>query len=385
MAAAIATAFAQQQQQLEVAPPPAKRPRLDEALPVAGKKGWLNPEDFKKRRSEKRSARKRRQWECEQTPGQKPGAASVLAQNPSVKLGSAQVAQAQNPGPSSGSIAKTLETFPKLPIASFHSDVHSRPSKPRNSFESLQLTRYSYEASLKIRAKHLHDELRKAEAGFPRYYNRATVLARQNLHLDAVQEWRNFLETPKDWDPRTRLVEVSHVLTGTSTAPRSMPGLLQPTIVTRPTQPEATITSGAFEAEQQQQLVQPMEVDQSAVSDSAKVEVEVEQSAVHDSANNITNTVTINVDDKIAVSDSDVVIETSSRTSDTEAEELDRLRQIYMHEGMATTTTPTKATSQSGAQGHCQDGQEGQEEDDNQRRDTSIRMSLKRTRTFFIV
>jgi hypothetical protein len=239
---------------------------------------------------------------------------------------------AQNPGPSSGSVAKSPNSSSRGNGKSF---------KPRNAYESLQLSRSVFEAELKIRAKHLHDELRKSEAGFPRYYNRATVLARQNLHLDAVQEWRNFLETPKDWDPRTRLVEVSHVLTGTSMVPRSMPGLLQPTIVTRPTQPEATITSGAFEAEQQQQLVQPMEVDQSAVSDSAKVEVEVEQSAVHDSANNVINPVTDDVDDKIAVSDSDVVIE-NSQVRDNEEEELDRLRQIYMDEGMATTATTPK-------------------------------------------
>jgi hypothetical protein len=183
--------------------------------------------------------------------------------------------------------------------------------------------------------------VRRAEAGFPRYYNRATVLTRQNQHLDALQELHNFLQRLKDWDPRTQLVDVSNALTGTGAAPGLIPGLLQPTIAMHPTPPEATVTSGAFEAEQQQ-LSQLMEVDQSAVSDSTEVVVEIEntteQSAVHDSADNdnITNTVTDSVNDEIAVSHSDTVDKTSSQAHDTEEEELDRQRQIYLDEGMAT-------------------------------------------------
>jgi hypothetical protein len=80
-----------------------------------------------------------------------------------------------------------------------------------------------------------------------------------------------------------------------------------------------------------------MEVEQSAVSDSAEVVVEVEQSAVYDCADNNDN-----VHDEIAVTDSGTVIETSDQTHDVEEEELDRLRQIYMDEGMATTTPPKR-------------------------------------------
>ena len=67
---------------------------------------------------------------------------------------------------------------------------------------------------------------------------------------------------------------------------------------------------------EQQQLVQLMEVDQSAVSDSAKVVVEVElekteeQSAVFDSAN-ASNVDSVN--DKIAVLDSDMASKISSQ------------------------------------------------------------------------
>jgi hypothetical protein len=138
--------------------------------------------------------------------------------------------------------------------------------------------------------------------------------------------------------------------------------------------------------QQQQQVSQPMEVNQSAVSDSTETEVEVEvvkqQSAVHDSADDIVpNTVTDSVSDKIAVSDSDVLNETSSRDYDAEAEELDRLRQIYMDGGGW--QPPQHRSDFPKRSARPSPNRPGHEEADSRRQDDSMRMFLKDEDCFY--